>query len=282
MKNKKKWLKLLLIIATITIMSAPIRGQTASYNGVNDIVVFGGMSAQRLNLNTYSYFYGTYLDYIPWKSTRGYGAGLFLTANQSRYVQNLQRFSGSGLQLAGGISLGRYITGISHNGNIFIGINIGLMYSRSKGRNLSDDFHNQQDSWLLLSSLNFNFLRTTKSWPRSQLLLTAEPQLKALELSWWEGQSRSGSVWNMGYYQALFKQSIRDIALKRSWMLSPKFIGSYDYSVGNSQGTPGIGGEISLHRKYKDDFLSVYYLYKFGKTSREDTFSFGIIVNFSN
>ena len=278
--KKQSFLVIIILSIIMFLLSPSIRGQTASYNGANSVIIFSGISAQRLNLNTYSYYYGAYLDYIPVKSITGYSLGFFATANHSYYLENLQSFSGSGWQMAAGLSLGRYREGISRRASMFIGLNIGLMYALTKGKSSNVDFHNQQKTYLLFSSLNLNILRTGKSFPRTQLLITAEPQLRAREILWFKGESKIGKVWSMSYYQVLFKQSLVDIGFK-SWDLSPKLLAFYNYSVGSSQGHPGLGGAISLHRKYKDDFLSCYYLYQFDHY-RKDTFTIGIILNFSN
>jgi hypothetical protein len=282
---KKVIVKALCFIAIVT---APLFGQS-SYSGTNDVVINGGIDAQTHNLNTCGYFYNLYGDYNPirWVSFAGssiryWSAGLYGTASNTWFTQNLEHYTGKQLQAGGGGALGYFNSSFSRTFQMFTGLNLGLIYSQSKGE--SSQFHSQQNDLLLYVGVNFNLLKQIGEsdwWPRTQVQVSLQAPLSSKISSYWNDAPISGaSSWNAGYYQVLAKESIVNYLTGSSLYLSPKVLGLYSYATGNKESNYGVGGELSFHRPYLDDFASLYYIYKFSDVSK-NVFILGVTINFS-
>lgn len=249
--------------------------KTAKY----DLVVYGGVGAKIMNLNTHNSYDGLFGDYIFSQSQNQQTTyGIWASMNQSRFVDNMERYSGKGLTLSLGNIFGYYSPSFMGLYDSFTGISLGFMYSLNKGESSTKvgNYRGKQEDVIICGSLNFNLLkRVGDIFPRFQVQLGLQKPLLTKQEAYWNNNQLAGNPWNMTYYQAIAKGSLVNWFIYKT-ALSPKILGTYSYAVGNKKGEYGLGMEMSIHKRSEDDFASVYYLYKSSKQ-----FSFGVSVNVS-
>lgn len=250
--------------------------KTAKY----DLVIYGGVGAKIMNLNTYNSYDGVFADYIFSQSQNQQTTyGIWASANDSRFVDNMERYSGKGLSLGFGNIFGYYSPSFSRLYDSFTGISLGFMYSLNKGASSTKvgNYRGRQEDVLVCGSLNFNLLKRVGNYfPRFQVQLGVQKPLLTKQEAYWNNEQLADNPWNMTYYQATAKGSLVNWYVHKTSYLSPKILGTYSYAVGNKKGEYGLGVEMSIHQWGEDDFASVYYLYKWSKQ-----FSFGVSVNIS-
>jgi len=73
------------------------------------------------------------------------------------------------------------------------------------------------------------------------------------------------SPWDKGYVELIFKQSIFDIPLgyAQSYFLQPKIGAQYSHYQAGDPHAYAYLVELSLHKAYTDDLLSVSFMQKF-------------------
>ena len=136
---------------------------------------------------------------------------------------------------------------------------------------------------MLTANLNFNLLSSWGNFlPRTQIVVTGQKPMYSTKVSAWNRKEIASTIWDKTYFEVLARQSLANIKIIRSsnLLLSPKLVGLYSYSLGNKETCFGLGGEVSLHRPFVDDFLTVYGFYKIGAV--KNIFVFGASLNIAS
>lgn len=228
------------------------------------------------NSNVDGYGYGVYLDYLPLKTGNNvWSAGLFASASQSGYYQNLSKYTSWLREVRVGLTTGYYLENLSMRRSLFIGFSSGLKYVWDRGEsNLRGRYNGNQRDLLIVSNLNLNIFKkigdmVQHTWfTRSQLLVTLENPLYTYKKSEWNSKTVTSQIWDKTYLEFLFKENIFNRSINSIWkevFVSPKLLVLYSHSKGNQEDCYGTGLDLTLHKQYKDDFLSVYCLYKMNK-----------------
>jgi hypothetical protein len=160
-------------------------------------------------------------------------------------------------------------------------LNAGRKGNWDKGQlnNVYGNYNGQQNNFLLSLGLDFNLWRkdVLAFLPRLQFQTSVTIPLSEVKHGYWNGQSIPDQVWNMRYGEVWLKASLINIYLARTF-LSPKVVGFYSHSDGNQENYYGYGVELSLHKPYRDDYISFYCLYKVSD-KYENSLVIGLITN---
>ena len=243
----------------------------AQFRDRSNVVLFGGYLQETENRQNVGEFSGLYLDYLAIKSPgNGWSLGPYAIASQSSFYDEPGNYYGHNWEAGAGAVLG-YYNSLNGLWQIFAGSSLGLKYAWDNGSAQADfgDYLGRQRDLFLYGNLNFNLLKGGAApllLPRTQLVLTFQKPIYSYKEAYWKGQAISSEVWNKSYFEAIIRQSLLNIKMGKlgGLFMSPKAVGLYSYSLGNRETCFGFGGEISLHRPYKDDFLALYGLYKIG------------------
>lgn len=281
--------KILMILWLVVMVTIPFLGQTttpikkASDPIFIDLVVYGGISAQPENLMAHGFYDGVFVDYILLKSTnQKWTYGPYGMLNQSRFTDNVERYTGKSFNVTLGNTMGYYDPSFSQSYESFVGFNVGIMYGLNKGASSSNlgNYRSQQEDVFVCGSLNFNLLNKQGNlFSRFQVQLGFQKPLLTKSEAYWNNKQLGGGAWDMSYYEGMVKQSLIDWYVCGPY-IGPKIIGTYSYSAGNKKSEYGVGTEMSIHQKGAEDFVSIYYLYKWSNRDK-DIFSFGVSVNVS-
>ncbi len=290
-----KTVKIILVLLVAGFILNPLLGQNREgpeppayslFAAMNVVSSVGGWM-QPLNTNTRGFWGSMYLGarLDEYKTEEVWSVGAYLVANRSGFTANLSRYTAWTTEFGGGAELGYY-------GNIFqtpafIGLSAGVKHSLDMGESNSryGKYKGEQRDWLLTLALNFNIIKVqslddNNMWPRTQLMIHYEKPLHTESGSEWNGSSAIGSnAWDRTYIQVTAKQSIMNYYLSVKHVFTPKFMLYYSRTSGDSQDSYGVGAEVSMHKPYKDDMLSIFYLYKINDGSSPNVSVMGLSVN---
>lgn len=277
------WLFVMVTVPFLVGQTVPIK--RASDPLLIDLVLYGGISAQPENLMSNGYYDGLFVDYILLKSgNQKWTYGPYAMMNQSRFTENLERYTGRSSSVTLGNTMGYYDPNFFQSYESFVGLNVGIMYGVNKGESSSNlgNYRSRQEDVYICGSLNFNLLKKQDGcnlFSRSQIQLSFQKPLLTKREAYWNNKQLGGEPWNMTHYEAMVKQSIIDWYVCGPY-ISSKIISNLSYAAGNKKSEYGVGAEMSIHQKGAEDFVSVYYLYKWSNRDK-NVFCFGLSVNVS-
>ncbi|MFA5184665.1 MAG: hypothetical protein WC456_04035 [Patescibacteria group bacterium] len=254
-----------------------------------NVIGFGGYWFLPSNINNNGSWDGAYFDYRFYESQYLpiLTVGLYGTANWTRFTDNLSRYSAQTREFSGGLVIGYYTEQFSQTRPMFLGLSLGIKHGKDNGESSSryGKYSGTQIDFLWSLGLNLNLIKVPepgeKMWPRTQILLNLESPFSSKKEAFWNSEKIESAVWNRSYLGITAKQSIMDHYYNVGLVISPKIIATYSYSWGDSQNNYGLGGEISLHQPFKDDFLSIYYIFKISNKLGRNVSNFGININFA-
>jgi len=271
----KKITVMLLLLMAVT----PLLGQT--FKERVNFSIFGGVWSKQTNINNNGKNIGVYLDYLPYKSQNGWTVGFFAVGNYSNFKDNLTKYEADVKEYGLGGTFGYYDDAFSKSNQLFLGFSFGWKHIDDKGisQNRWGRYEGIDKVELATANINFNLLKRSNIFPRTQILLTFQIPFTSVKEAHWNNETVKSESWNRTYIEVLAKESIVNLGLNTKLYLSPKIIGGYAYSKGDNKNVYMIGGEVALHKQYKDDFLSVYCLYKVSGQRDDNTFVFGLNMN---
>jgi hypothetical protein len=276
--------KIILLIA-LALVGTMAFGQ---YYHERNIVAFGGYLFEPSNSQNNGHYYGLYADWQlfrrstilrdlgdGWMAESSDGSvwtvGPYVVVNRSAFYQSLNRYSGKILEAGGGMIVGYYKGEFTNRHSLFIGSSLGAKYAWDNGEGrLSGLYEGRQRDLLLAVNLNINLLKSQANdrlLPRTQVVVTYQKPFSKFSskfAAWNDSEIPGQIVWDKTYLEIVVRQSIYDISLSKydDLFLSPKLIGLYSYSTGNKEKCVGLGGEVSLHRPGRDDYFTLFCLYK--------------------
>jgi hypothetical protein len=239
-----------------------------------NISLFSGYFAKKQNTNNNGYWYGAYSDIPIHKSaSQAWNISLYGLYAKSNWIDNLAPYTSNTDAFSLGINTGYYDEYFSYIHTIYLGFSLGYKYLQEIGETNKPNYMSEsikQDHGIM-GSVNFNLLKYSGYheylFPRLQLIFTAEKYFNSLKVL---NENNSGNVkinhWNKNYYEIILKQSIVDIPLSymQTMFLQPKLGFQYGQSTDNTVYAAIL--ECSLHREYKDDFLSVSIIQKWNSS----------------
>ncbi len=271
---------LLLFLAVIPLLG---QGEGRAFQEKINLSIFGGIWSKQTNTNNNGWNIGAYADYLPYKSSNGrWTGGIYSVYNHSNFKDNLSKYDAKIEEYGLGLTGGYYYEGFSTRKFLFLGFSLGWKHAQDKGssQNRWGKYEATDEVELITSNINFNLIsRFDVLLPRTQILISLQAPLSSNKKAYWEGKEITSESWDRTYGEVLLKQSIINLGLNTNLYLSPKLIAAFAYSKGDNSRSYSIGVDLSLHKQYKDDFLSVYCLYKIGKDVDANSIFFGL--NFS-
>lgn len=248
-----------------------------------NLSLFSGYFAKKQNTNNNGYWSGLYGDLPLIKSAdNAWNIGLYGLYVRSAWQDNMTQYSSTSDAFALGINTGYYNEFLSYTHSLYLGLSLGYKHVQEIGQVDKIDYLSEsiQRNHLLTGSINFNLIKYSgyheNLLPRLQLIVNVEKSLKALKvLSENNNPNIKVPAWNQNYYEIMLKESIYDLPLNYSGtvFLQPKVGGMYShYTTGNPDAYSLIL-EISLHREYQDDFLSLSVMQKWNPNSGEYLFA---------
>jgi len=278
-------MKKLIMLVALTLVGTAMFGQ---YYHERNIVAFGGYLFEPQTSQNNGHYYGLYADWQlfrrstilrdlgdGWMAESSNGSvwtvGPYAVINRSAFYQSQSLYSGKILEAGGGMIVGYYKGEFTNRHGLFIGSSLGAKYAWDNGEGrLSGLYEGRQRDLLLAANLNINLLKSRANdrlLPRTQVVITYQKPISKFSskfASWNSSEIPGQSVWDKTYLEIIARQSIYDIPLGRydDLSLSPKLIGLYSYSAGNQEQCVGLGGEVSLHRPGRDDYFTLFCLYK--------------------
>ena len=277
MKNK-----IILWLIVLTAISS-VEAQTASIGRDANVSLFSGYLLKTQNTNNNAYYYGIYADY-PIIKKKKFNLGIWGVYDASNFQDNIAPYQSSTSEMAGGLNTGLYLAPLYSLKTYYFGFAAGYKNSREIGIVDKKDYYSEgkQSDNMIVANLNLNRYRKAKWLPRTQVIA-----------NWQESFSSSKTVsensladtiadhWNRGFYEMTLKQSLVSIPLgiRGDRLLEPKLGATYHhYQAGNPTAISLIG-EISLHKLFADDFLSVTFQYKHYTEGNTDYMVYGVSVN---
>lgn len=261
--------------------SATIWAQTAQYFRERVNTIFIGQNETGQTGASNDDFGNIYVSWLAYKDTAIFMFGPYLIAGGGSNNNNTG-YWGDSKEVGAGINLDYYWPHLKYI-DLWGEINAGLKFNQGRGwlNTQWGDYYSRQNNWLFSLGVNFNLWRknTKLILPRLEFQSTLIAPLSESKESYWSGQEIHDPTWDMLYGEVWLKASLINANLGGTF-LSPKLIGFYSHAQGNQENFYGYGGELSLHKPYRDDFVSIYCLFKMSD-KYEDKVSVGIITNFS-
>jgi|GEM_PF-1144122 len=279
-------MKKIIFIIALAFAGTIAHGQ--NYYHERNVVAFGGYMIGPSNSQNNGHYYGLYADWQlfrrstilrdlgdGWKVESSSGSiwtiGPYVVINRSAFYESQSQYSGKILEAGGGVIVGYYKGEFTNKHSLFIGSSLGARYNWDNGTGaLEGVYEGRQRDLLLAANLNINLLKSAPSGrllPRTQVVITYQKPISKFSskfATWNNNEIPEQTVWDKTYLEVIARQSILDITLGKynDMFLSPKLIGLYSYSVGNNEQCFGLGGEVSLHRPGRDDYFTLFSLYK--------------------
>jgi len=279
-----------LVLFLLLIFGFKAKAQYEFFQEKTNFVFFAG-TVKHQQTDQFGGYYGLYADYLAYKSPdHRFSAGPYgvISRSDSRYQgrNGINR----NLEYGGGISLGYYEPELSFRYQSFVGASLGLIKSKEKQELQQSDgsFEAWQEDLFLSASLNFNLLKAFALRPdllhRSQIQVRYKLPISSAKTAYWNSKEIETYVWDKTYLEVLAKQSLyKDLLTwKSNIYYSPKLIGFYSYSKGDSRAFYGLGLETSLFKEYRDDFLSLGILYKVSRRFNDNYFVVSLNLNLSS
>lgn len=255
------------------INSVPLQAQYLDRATVSG---FGNLENNAFSDNSY---YGVYLNYFIHK-TETFMYGPYASGGISGN-SDASGYQGNAKEIGGGILLGWFSNNLFGNNNFdtWFSPSIGVKYNKDNG-NVSL-YSGEQEDWLLQAGLDFSLWKrdVLSIFPRIQLNVNTQIPISEQKTAYWDNVQIKDPVWNKGFLSISGKLSLVNIPISGIF-ISPKLIGLYNFSKGDRQSTFGPGIELSIHKPNRDDFVSVYCLYKLSNINA-DRLTVGLIINFS-
>ncbi len=266
--------KLILIILLLAALPLLMLAQSPSTIGRNaNLSIFAGYYAQRQNSNSNGNWIGVYGDVPLYRSaSESWNFGIWGLYAKSKWTNNLGPYTSTSNDFALGFNGGYYSEFFSYKHNFYSGLAIG--YKRSKEIGIVEKRHYQSEGHqtddMIVGNINLNLMKYSgyrpHLLPRTQLILIGQSSLHASKvLSENDSLFKTISPWDKGYVELIFKQSIFDIPLgyAQSYFLQPKVGAQYSrYQAGDPNAYAYLV-ELSLHKAYTDDLLSITFMQKF-------------------
>jgi len=243
-----------------------------------NVSLFSGWEQNNISDSRY---YGLYSSWFAYKGDRWmigpYVVGA-LSGNDSRTGYN-----GNAWEVGLGLSSGWYFHHFFNDKGYatWIGISGGLKYAADKGElsQISGSYRGNQKDWLGCFGADFSLWKKNALawWPRVHAQFTVQSPLSEKKEAYWNNLPIADPAWDKGYLASLLKVSLLNIAWGQTYA-SPKIIAAHSFSQGDKQSNLGLGAELSLHKPFRDDFFSVYALYKISNT-KSNRLALGISFN---
>ncbi|MCF7860215.1 hypothetical protein K9M09_01175 [Patescibacteria group bacterium] len=277
----KKYVFFLVLLMLISVI--PRAQNVSPISRDANLSLFAGYFAKKQNVNNNGYWIGAYGDVPLRKSVnRAWNIGLYGLYVQSVWQDNLSQYSSKSDAFAIGMNTGYYNEFFSYTHTLYLGFALGYKHVQEIGRVDKKNYFSEgiQQDHLLAGSINFNLMKYSgyheRFLPRLQIIVSAEKSLNALKvLSENDAPNVRVDAWNRNYYEATAKQSIYDIPLSYSGsvFLQPKVAGVYSHYLAGDPDAYGLILEISFHRDYQDDFLSLSVMQKWNSNGGEYLFA---------
>lgn len=257
----------------------PLKGQGfKSFKEKTNIVVIGQHENELSNTHNNSNGAIVYLDYAIYDNNNLMVSPFAIIGISGN--NNVSGYEGRIKEYGVGISIGKYWPKVMETNEAWAGFNVGLRKNQDKGEvgNQFGTYNGEQNDLALTLGTGFNlWKKDIKSWfPRIQLQTNAIIPLSEKKDGFWNNAPIPDQTWNKTYIEVWLKQSLINISIGP--YLTPKLAFQYSYAEGNKENSYGLGGEVSFHKPYRDDFLSFYCLYKIsGKY--ENKISAGVIIS---
>jgi len=260
-----------------------------------NVVLFGGYNADQQNTNNNGNYEGVYADWLAYKSAwSGWSAGPYLSADQSAFTLNMLQYNSKTKELGGGGEVGYYSPNFSSNNQMFTGVSLGLKYNAEDGESLirhgpsKGHYVGKQQDVMLTSAINFNLLKSEWAlrpnlFTRLQIIAMGQFPISSTKKSYWNDSLQTAQPWDKTYGQVMIKENIVKLRLSDKVFGSPKVIGYYAYSRGDSQRNAyGFGLEIAVFKLYKEDFAYINGIYEIKPAGQSNVFLWGINFNLSS
>lgn len=274
-----------LAVILITVASSSLKAQPLGIS--SDLLtafVSGGYFTENLQDGTFEV---AYIGCKPIKSKDGtWGAGIYFMYTNSNFQDYIVgAYKGRERSFEEGIQATYYEA--MERVDVFISMNIGGKYSADNG----EAWHNQYQGWQknisLTWNLNANLIKKAGLFPRTQFLVSANKSVEEMANGSWQGDPiKNSSPWRRNGIELLLKSSLIDCDLKpvfelnKNLLLSPKLLlgAVYEESYASAY---KIGGELSLHRRGKDDMVAAYFTAKL-RPYMDAQFTVGVNVGINN
>jgi len=290
--------KLLLVLIMLVSFNEVFSQFEDYFREKSNIVIFSGLVLKQGAEDKGNYL-GTYLDYQVFKSDNGkwtMAPYAVFSRSQSGYYSGNDYSKTTSYAYGGGLSLGFYEENFTFRHQLFTGFSLGLR--REEDSNVVETstgkYFGVQKDLMLKTGLNINLLKGFGLKPdlfhRSQLQASLILPLRAVKKAVWENNSglreniSDSYSWNKTYFELLAKQNIikTPIDWQQNFYFSPKLVGLYSFSAGDSRHFYGLGVELACHRAYRDDFLTLGALYKVSRRMTDNYFILSLNFNLSS
>ena len=249
-----------------------------------NIVGYGGYFFNQQNINENGKYGGVYADYYFLKTLTGFNLGISANATWLGFTQNLSKYDGKGVEVGSRIVAGYFSEYFSYTHQAFFGVSAGIKYGRDEGEStLGGKFNMMQEDWSFFGSLDADFL---KAWgkhenlfPRSQLILNFQAPFRSNREALWDEKPIVSEIWGKGYYEVIFKQTIVSWPWSNSFNCDFKLTGLYHHERHGTFDSFGGGIEVALHKKYKDDFITISLSDRYNGYSTGNTITWAAMFN---
>ena len=281
--------KFIFFVFFFAVLLSETVAQYSSFKNKLNLVGFAGL-VDRQSFDQTGYYYGLYGDLMLLRSKdEKFSLGEYAVVSRSDSYYNNQQSIQRNLEYGGGINFGYYEPEFSRTSHSFIGLSLGLIQGKEKQDVSVEDglYESWQEDLFLSSSLNLNLMKFGPMYhwfTRSQIQLSWKEPIKSSRVAYWNGQPSSGAkVWDKTYVEVLAKQNVYKNYLSRRSDLcySPKLVGFYSHSQGDSRSFYGLGAELALFREYHDDLLSLGAIYKVSRNFSDNYLMVSLKINFS-
>lgn len=277
---EKRMVVLLLAVIFVIVNCANAQTSAFAKDRVN-IVGFGGYEAQRLNTGVNDQYLGLYADLLILK-TPNWMLGPYLMFDVSRAEDNMSWFSGHGYEVGLGATLGYFSWNYSPSHKLYTSFNAGIKFNHSSGESVHRGNYRETQRDLLLA-LGFDFDLIKKQniafLPRSQFLASFQTPLSTSKEAYWNDQAVGTTAWSKTDLKLVGKQSLTTFRAAWQTCMALKVLGLYQYT--QRQSLWGLGGEVSMFKLDKDDFVLVNCLYRWHPDRQKNDLAFQVVVNFT-
>lgn len=249
-----------------------------------NVVGYGGYFMKQQNTNENGKYGGIYADYYFLKTLSGFSLGISGNATWMGFTQNLSKYEGKGVEVGSRVVFGYFDQYLSYTHQAFFGLSAGIKYSHDEGTGkVGGIYYMSQEDYLFYGSLDIDLL---KAWgkhenllPRTQLIINFQTPFRSDRAALWNDKPIVSEIWGKGYYEALLKQSIVSWPWSSDLKCDFKVTGLYHHERHGAFDSFGGGIEVSLHRQYKDDFLTVGLSDRYNGKNGGNTITFSATLN---
>ena len=174
------------------------------------------------------------------------------------------------------------------NYSLYSELSLGADYSKDNGENHSirGKYRKEATDSRLNLNLNANLFKddmmTRITWfNRMQVEAIFKKNIYSKEQKSWDGIPVDGPLWNNGYFDFIFRQSVLSLPGGKNFYISPKMTLGYEHQYGDSKDFLSLGVGLGFHQRNQDDWLKLEGSYKKDLGTNRGLFVLSLSLNFA-